>query len=325
MSSARNTPILFLIFNRPDTTAQVFSAIAKARPRYLFIAADGPRQDKDGEVEKCEKTRGIINRVDWECDVKILIRDTNLGCKSAVSSAITWFFEHVEAGIILEDDCLPSDTFFSFCTELLEKYVDDERVMMISGDNFQDGIERGNASYYFSEIPWIWGWATWRRAWFLYDQSMSTFPVFVKENRMQNISNDIMIQNYRWKCFVPVYEGRIDTWDYQWIYTILINKSLSICPQVNLVKNIGFSSEATHTCSRTSKFSCISTNDIYEIKHPWTILPDIDADYYFYNKYLNIFCNRTKNPVLRWRKILKKNLAVKKMISKFLATLKEGR
>jgi hypothetical protein len=175
-----NTPVLFLIFNRPNTTEQVFEAIAKAKPRCLFVAADGPRTDKEGEAEKCQAVRDIIKRVDWDCEVKTLFREQNLGCKEAVSSAITWFFEQVEEGIILEDDCLPSDSFFSFCAELLEKYRDDKRIMMISGDNFQDGIQRGDASYYFSSVPWIWGWATWRRAWRLYDREMQTFPSFVK-------------------------------------------------------------------------------------------------------------------------------------------------
>jgi hypothetical protein len=313
-----NTPVLFLIFNRPNTTEQVFEAIAKAKPRCLFVAADGPRTDKEGEAEKCQAVRDIIKRVDWDCEVKTLFREQNLGCKEAVSSAITWFFEQVEEGIILEDDCLPSDSFFSFCAELLEKYRDDKRIMMISGDNFQDGIQRGDASYYFSSVPWIWGWATWRRAWRLYDREMQTFPSFVKEDRMQSLSADRAVQNYRWSDFIATYEGHINTWDFQWIYSVLINHGLSICPQVNLVSNIGWSLESTHTFDPKSSLANIPLDEIHEILHPWAIMPDVLADKYFYERHLNIRYHRIKNPIMRWRKMLRKQYKTRKSIKRFI-------
>src|SRR4030042_6453503 len=145
------TPVLFLIFNRPDTTEKVFDEIRKAKPKKLFVAADGPRQDKQGEKEKVGRARQIvIDGIDWDCEIKTLFRDKNLGCKVAVSSAINWFFENEEMGIILEDDCLPHQSFFRFCGELLEKYKDDERIMVISGENLLFGRKRTNYSYYFS-------------------------------------------------------------------------------------------------------------------------------------------------------------------------------
>jgi hypothetical protein len=325
MTDNRDTPVLFLIFNRPDTTARVFDAIVKAKPRFLFIAADGARPEKPGESEKCRATREIIKQINWECEVQVLFHDHNLGCKASVSSAISWFFEHVEEGIILEDDCLPSESFFSFCTELLVKYSDDKRIMMISGNNFQNGIQRGDAGYYFSSIPWIWGWATWKRAWKLYDLSMRTFPAFVREHRMYNVSQNLDIQNYRWKCFIPAYEDKIDTWDYQWIYAILINNGLSICPQTNLVSNIGFTSEATHTRDGNSKFANIPLGEISDLNHPWAIQPDVLADNYFYKHYLNVDYSHIKNPLKRWKKNLEKRHHSKKFVERFASSLEEKR
>ena len=321
MKEARNTPILFLIFNRPDTTAQVFSAIAKAKPRHLFIAADGSRSDREEEIEKCRETRDIIKRIDWECDVKTLFRDENLGCKVAVSSAITWFFEYVEAGIILEDDCLPSDTFFSFCTELLEKYVDDERVMMISGNNFQDGIRRGDASYYFSRIPHIWGWATWRRAWQLYDVKMSSFPEFLVEGSIKRVSNNVDVQNFHLSSFIATYEGRIDTWDYQWQYAIFSCGGLSICPQVNLVSNIGFGFDATHTRSFEDPCAERPINTINGISHPLVggeLPANVLADDYEYKTIFGVGGYLKRRWPLRWWKVWRKRQKSKKFIRAFL-------
>lgn len=154
------TAVLFLVFNRPETTKTVFEAIRKAKPKRLYIAADGPRKHREGENEKVSSVRQIVTYVDWPCDVKTLFRDENLGCKSAVSGAITWFFNHEEEGIILEDDCLPHPDFFPFCESLLKRYANDERIWVITGNNFQNGIQRGEASYYFSRYNHVWGWAS---------------------------------------------------------------------------------------------------------------------------------------------------------------------
>jgi hypothetical protein len=303
--NAFDTPVLFLIFNRPDTTVQVFAAIAKAKPRRLFVVADGPRPEKTGESETCQATREIIKRIDWDCEVKTLFRDRNLGCKEAVSSAITWFFEHVEEGIILEDDCLPSDSFFSFCAELLEKYRDDKRVMMISGDNFQDGISRGDASYYFSKIPHIWGWATWRRAWHLYDKEMQSFPTFVKQKGIYHVSPEVDVQNFWLSCFIPAYRGEINTWDYQWVYTILSRDGLSICPQINMVSNIGFGGDATHTCVGDHGAN-LNRFELYGIIHPSALEAHLEADSYTYKMVYNVNYASERVPLLRWRKKMRK-------------------
>lgn len=300
-SSPLTTPVLFLIFNRPDTTQKVFNAIKQAKPKQLFAAADGPREDKEGEKEKCEQARKIIEQVDWDCEVKTLFRDKNVGCKIAVSSAIDWFFENVKEGIILEDDCLPSQSFFWFCQELLEHYRDDARIMTISGDNFQFDRKRGDGSYYFSKYPHIWGWATWRRAWNHYGVNMKNFEEFKEEAQINNVFNIKQQQKYWTKIFQIVYEGKIDSWGYQWAYSCFINNGLCVMPNVNLVSNIGFGKEASHTKDQNSILSNMKIKNIQKIIHPNFVLADQEADLLtsklcFGNK--NIF-ERAKNKALR--------------------------
>ena len=272
------TPILFLIFNRPDTTQQVFDVIKKIKHNKLYIAADGPRENRDGEREKCEQTRNIIKQIDWECEIKTLFQDKNLGCKIGVSSAIDWFFENEEMGIIFEDDCLPDQSFFNFCQELLEKYKNDDRIMMISGDNFQNGIMRGNSSYYFSKNSHIWGWASWRKAWNKYDVNMSTHPDFKKNNQIKNIFKNIRIQEYWISIFDSVFSEKIDTWDYQWTYAIWANDGLSIIPNVNLISNIGFRDDATHTVGKYNERANVETKSIGKIIHPAVLIQNKEAD-----------------------------------------------
>ena len=244
------TPILFIIFNRPETTKMVFEVIKQVRPTKLFIAADGAREYKVEEKELCEESRKIATQVDWPCEVKTLFREKNLGCGKAVSSAIDWFFENVEEGIILEDDCLPDLSFFNFCEELLECYRLDNRVFMISGDNFLPKSLKIKESYYFSKMVHIWGWATWRRAWQKYDFQMKSFPDFIKKNKIQEIWQDKKIQKYWIEKFNEIIEQKVDTWDHQWTYTIWKNEGLSIAPNVNLISNIGFGIGGTHTTNQ---------------------------------------------------------------------------
>jgi len=182
-----HTPVLFLVYKRPDTTRQVFEAIRQAKPPRLYVAADGPKKNVPGEAEKVKQVREIIsNGVDWDCEVKTLFRDENLGCKYGPVEGINWFFKNEEEGIILEDDTLPSQSFFWFCQELLERYKDDTRIMVISGDNFQNGITRGTCSYYFSRYNHIWGWASWRRAWKYYSVDMKLWPDVAKNQGLNN-------------------------------------------------------------------------------------------------------------------------------------------
>ncbi len=246
MSNEFETPILFLIFNRPDTTQQVFNQLKQLKPKYLFVAADGPRLNKPGEFEICLETRNIINQIDWDCKVKTLFRDENSGCGIAVSSAISWFFEQVEYGIILEDDCLPDLSFFPYCEELLIRFKDNQKIMMIGGNNFQNGIQRGDGSYYFSNFGNIWGWASWRRAWQHYKREIRVDKLFFSSLN-KGIINNWKERKYWNNKLLKVVNGRIDTWDYQWIHAIWKNNGYSITPNCNLVVNLGFRNASTHT------------------------------------------------------------------------------
>lgn len=267
------TPILFLIFNRPDTTKIVFEKIKEQKPKHFYIAADGPRSGKENEAQKCEEARSIINEIDWDCEVKTLFREENLGCKRAVSDSITWFFDNVDEGIILEDDCLPSESFFSYCEEMLEKYRNDTRIMHISGENPID--EKCNdESYYFSKIPHIWGWASWKRAWVKYDVEFQNFDKFIENNVINDIFEKKEAQKYWNKIFLRVKEGKINTWDYQWTYALFVNNGLSINPNKNLVSNIGFGRfDAAHT-SENATCANRQTFEIKEIIHPEFVLPN---------------------------------------------------
>ena len=282
------TPILFIIFNRPDTTRAVFEEIKKIKPSRLFIAADGPRKNKPGEVNNCEQARQIEKSIDWPCEVHKKFSDVNLGCKIGVSSAINWFFENVTEGIILEDDCLPNSSFFNFCQQLLYKYRNINEVKMISGSNFRD--KQTDESYYFSRIPHIWGWATWKRAWSEYDLQMKAYPDFKKNNSISKIFRNKKIQRFWIKLFDKLYQGAIDTWDGQWVYTIYRNNGLSISPGVNMISNIGFGENATHT-KGSSSLSNLPKEDIEKITHPEQMLVDAASDDMVFKKifYSSIF------------------------------------
>jgi len=240
--------MLFLIFNRPETTAKVFEVIRACRPPKLYIAADGPRPDVAGELEKCRQAREFSLQVDWPCDVSTLFREVNLGCKHAVSTAISWFFKHEPEGIVLEDDCLPDPSFFRYCDELLAYYRDDERIFSISGSYLSGDHFQSMESYFFSRHFRVWGWASWRRAWECYDIDMRDWPRIRKSSTLKMIGDGNVIYKNYWKSeFDRAYHGEINTWDYQWLYAHLIHGRLSILPRVNLVKNIGFGDNATHT------------------------------------------------------------------------------
>ena len=274
-----STAVLFLVFNRLDTTKQVFEAIRQAKPPRLYVAADGARANKEGEADKAQAVRDyIMQNIDWKCEVKTLFQEENLGCKYAVSGAITWFFENEEQGIILEDDCLPSQSFFLFCEELLERYKDDMRVGQITGDNFQNGIKRGDGDYYFSVHNHIWGWATWRDRWKEYDVSLAGME---DVEFLWQVFNDTDEKKYWEKIFYKMKNNQIDTWDYQWSFALWNVKMLTITPNINLVKNIGFGVDATHTKLET-KFSNLKTSNIIVSSHPRKVVRNYEADRYIF-------------------------------------------
>lgn len=275
------TSVAFIIFNRPDATERVFAEIAKAKPPKLLVVGDGPRAGRPGEAEKVAATRAIIDRVDWDCEVLTNFSDVNLGCKKRVSSGIDWVFEQVEEAIILEDDCLPDSTFFRFCQEMLERYRHDQRIGMISGDNFQFGRRYGDDSYYFSKYVHIWGWATWKDRWVeSYDVTMAKWPRVRDEGRLVDMVGDAREAVYWGKIFERVYRGGIDTWDYQWVFANWIEGRLSILPTVNLISNVGFDQNATHTTGASDLANLPVTPMKFPLSHPVGVFKNIQADHF---------------------------------------------
>jgi hypothetical protein len=261
------TPILFLIFNRPDFTRITFSKIREIKPKYLFVAADGPRDGATKDFELCMESREIVLKmIDWRCELKTLLREKNLGCGKAVSQAITWFFDNVEQGIILEDDILPDLSFFYFCDELLNYYKDNEKVMLVSGFNGCGTWKPKLQSYHFSHVSGIWGWASWRRAWKCYDFYIKSWPnLAARKAFKKNISKKYREQMI--KACDQIYKKQTvpDTWDYQWVVATLLNSGLGVVPSVNLIKNIGFCENATHTFDPNH---IGARNKVYSIKIP---------------------------------------------------------
>ena len=243
-----DTPLLFLVFNRPDVTRQVFEAIRQAQPRRLFVAADGPRPHRPDDVAQCQAVRDIVTQVDWDCDIQTLFREENLGCRKAGTGAINWFFEHVEEGIILEDDCLPNPSFFPYCQEVLEKYRHDTRVVHVNGNNFNASeLMPSPYSYHFTYFSQVWGWATWRRAWQRYDVEMKLFSQFDHAQYYQHAGlSEPTFRKLRDK-WMEAYEKQDEIWDYQWHFINLLEGGLVVAPRYNLISNLGFQEEATHT------------------------------------------------------------------------------
>lgn len=273
------TPILFLIYNRPELAKKTFAKIRKMKPKHLFISADGPNAEKENDVEKCREARKIINYIDWPCKIEKRFLKYNLGCALGVSSAITWFFSKVDKGIILEDDCLPNNSFFHFCEELLKKYERDKEVMMISGTNLLGKWKSDKQDYHFSRQVAIWGWATWRRAWKKYSHNLPELKN--KENRedIKKLIDNGAYYDYIMKKTQDTLDGKINSWGYRWIMSCYINKGKIITPSKNLISNIGFSSSAMHTKNPFSWMSNIKSNEInLPLRDP--INKDIDVEFH---------------------------------------------
>lgn len=274
------TAVLFLVFNRPDTTAQVFDAIRQAKPPRLYVAADGPRGGREGEAEQVAKVREISTAIDWPCELKTLFRQENLGCKSAVSNAINWFFEQEEQGIILEDDCLPSQSFFWFCEGLLVFYKEDSRIMKIAGYNILSNIYDYDYDYIITHFSFAWGWASWRRAWKKFDVEMSDWPS-ARESFISKTHPFIMRSV---DIFEKTYNGEIDTWDYQWEYAIAKNYAFSLVPKRSLISNIGFGEDATHTFGDGGERAKVKASEIrFPLKHPEFIFRNSEYEHLLLN------------------------------------------
>jgi hypothetical protein len=294
-----NTPVLLIIFNRADTTKLVFDAIRKARPPRLYVAADGPRPHVASDQQKCAEARKIVEKVDWPCEVKTLFHDKNLNCGKAPSTAMSWFFENEEQGIILEDDCLPSQSFFRYCQELLEKYKDDSRVMHIGGNNFLGGWRNDpDYSYYFSRSGHIWGWATWRRAWQTFDFDILLYTKLKEKGFFDHFFLNRLEKIYRLRKFdkTVANRGKVDWWDYQWDFARFSNSGLAVVPGKNLVKNLGFGEGATHTVNGSGEFNKLEAQELnFPLKHPPFVIRDIESDKKYFKRFItNVILSKLK-------------------------------
>lgn len=280
------TAVAMIIFNRPDTTKEVFEEVRKAKPPRFYIISDAPREGREEEQKKVAETRGYIeSHVDWECEVIKNYAEANMGCKKRVASGITWLFEHEEAAIILEDDCVPKQEFFRYAQEMLEKYKDDESVYMVSGtNNLPDYKIKGD--YAFSHFACIWGWASWRRAWSKhYDINMAKWPEVRAEKKLKAMfSNPLQYKLFE-RDADKIHAGLVDTWDLQWLFIMLLNDGVGITPKGNLIHNIGCGREdATHTKDNSREVA-----EYGEFQFPITFAGQVEVDIEYEKRYTKQF------------------------------------
>jgi hypothetical protein len=298
-ATVRDLPVLLISFRRPDETREVLDAVRKVRPRRIFVASDGPRREVKGEAESVRETRQVLDRgIDWDCTVERRYSSTNLGCRRGVSSAITWFFNQVEEGVILEDDCVPHPDFFDYCADLLARYRHDERVMCISGDNSVRLRFTGDASYGFIRHAPIWGWATWRRAWTNYEDNLDSWPSLRGDaDRLTQIWPDRIERAWQVRLLDRLREfDEPDSWAYRWSYSIAVKNGVAAVPQVNLISNVGFGIDATHTRSLGHPRDSVPTAAILPLRHPLTVERDLLAERRFFDK---VHGGRTLRSLLR--------------------------
>lgn len=281
------TPVAFFIFNRPQLAGRVFAEIARARPRLLFVVADGPRADRPGEAGLCAAARAVAERVDWDCEVRRLYADENMGCDGRLTTGMEWVFGQVGEAVILEDDCLPHPTFFPFCEELLERYRDDERVMCVGGRNSIHGERETPYSYFFTRILSCWGWATWRRAWRHFDYEMKLWPALRETSWLRDLLADDSLVEYFTFIFdrARARAGGVAAWDYAWAFSCWAQYGLEALPAANLVANIGFGDAATHTRDAASVLARVPVGAMeFPLRHPPYMAWDREADHLRYAK-----------------------------------------
>jgi hypothetical protein len=279
MSWSLRTPVALLVFNRPEITRRTVAAILRARPPRVLVFGDSPRADHPDDVELVAATRAIIRDAPWECEVLTTYSETNLGTKYRPASGLDWVFANVEEAIFLEDDCLPHPSFFRFCDELLERYREDKRIMMVSGDNFMQGRKLSEDSYLYCHYVGIWGWATWRRAWQHYDVDLALWKTLRETQFLSDVlGNDAEVALWR-RYFDRIISGEARTWDHQWQFACWSQHGLSIMPSANLVSNIGFGPGAQHFKEFDPRLAEVPTIEMkFPLQHPSAIVRSRSAD-----------------------------------------------
>jgi len=281
-----DTAVVLIIFNRPSLTRIVFNEIRKVMPKKLFVIADGPRPDYDHDKIKCAEVREIIDAVDWECSVEKNYADQNMGLKRRVSTGLDWVFQNADKAIILEDDCVPDPSFFPFCEQLLNRFESDSRIFTITGQNLQKRGEAADYSYYFSIYNHCWGWATWRRAWRYFDYKMSLWPEVKKGDMLAHMFQKKSVRKYWKKVFEGTFNDENSSWAYRWTLACWLQNGLTVIPNKNLVSNIGFGTDSTHTkvvdksLSNSPRFQME-----FPFRHPSIVLRNSRADRYTESQY----------------------------------------
>jgi hypothetical protein len=299
-----NAAVALLIFNRPDKIKKILDVLRQVKPEKLLVIADGPRNHNLNDAKKCAETRALIEKIDWDCHILKNYSESNMGCARRVLTGLDWVFEQVEEAIILEDDCIPELSFFRFCNELLERYKDDERIMSISGQNVQFGRNRTQWDYYFSRYNHCWGWATWKRAWQHFDYGMTLWPRVRDSGVLEDILQDPHYAKSWAHTFQLVYENRLDSWAFRWTFACWMQSGLSILPNVNLVSNIGFGDDATHTAEK-SIFLGQSTEILrFPLSHPPILVRNSKADDFTQKTLFNYHPRLTKRVIKKLQKIL---------------------
>lgn len=276
------TPVAFMVFNRPETTEASFRQIRKQRPNQLFIVADGPRAAHPEDQRLCTEVRTIVEHIDWPCEVLRDYAPQNLGLRKRFETGLDWVFSLTDRAIVLEDDCVAHPDFFRFCDSLLDRYADDERVSVVTGDNFQKGIVRGDASYYFSRYNHVWGWATWNRAWAHYDGTMSFWADWKASSDWRQQLPDAVERGYWEQIFDQASRGKIDSWDYVWTACLWYAGGLTATPNANLVANIGFDRQATHTRTAPPGHA-VESQSLGPLTHPESVNANVEADRFVFD------------------------------------------
>ncbi|MFA6200191.1 MAG: nucleotide-diphospho-sugar transferase [Bacteroidales bacterium] len=279
------TPILVIIFNRPNLVQGLFNELKKQKPKQLFVFCDGARKDKLGEIELLQQSKSIFEtQIDWNCDLNTNYLEDNKGAGRAIASAIKWFFENVDQGIILEEDCLPHQDFFPYCEELLQRYKEDKRVIFIGGNNFQKR-KVSQYSYYFSSYPHIWGWAAWKKT--IEGYSFDIDDISKKEIRqiLKRYFDSWHEREYWYDRFKLVKNNRINSWDYQLMFNIWRKNGVAIIPVVNLVKNVGFDKNSIHCKNKNDISANLTLNNILPLNHPNHIEVNKKVDYTYFKRY----------------------------------------
>lgn len=290
LSPAPRAAVLLLAFNRPHCLAPVVEALRAGGERRIFVAIDGPRASRPDEAARCAEVRAIAERIDWAAPLQVKAETANLGCGPAVTTAISWALSQVESLIILEDDCVPDPSFFPFCDQMLQRYRDDERVMQIGGSNWGAARPRfAGASYAFTAFAPVWGWATWRRAWSLYDYRLESWPRVRDSGQAAGMSITPRFRRMLEREWDIVRAGG-GTWDHQWQYAVLRHHGLNVCPSRNLIRNIGFDASGTQLQSADRILSRVPLESLdFPLVHPQEVAPSASVESVFESVYWQKF------------------------------------